>query len=90
MSQIQEPPEPAAAAAGAAPAVSADDAELHRLGYPRKLSRRMSAFDNFAPYRRRQSYWPFFFQTADPTLHAQLASPVPWDPSSYDGDSSFE
>jgi len=51
---------------------------------------KMSAFDNFAPYRRRQSYWPFFFQTADPTLHAQLASPVPWDPSSYDGDSSFE
>ena len=27
--------------------VSDDDAELHRLGYPRKLARRMSAFDNF-------------------------------------------
>jgi amino acid permease (GABA permease) len=43
MSQIKDPSQYAEAAA----TVSADDAELHRLGYPRKLSRRMSAFDNF-------------------------------------------
>lgn len=42
MSQTTDPPPHPDA-----PAVSADDAELHLLGYPRKLARRMSAFDNF-------------------------------------------
>ena len=46
MSQIQDPSQHPEAAPDPS-AVSADDAELHRLGYPRKLSRRMSAFDNF-------------------------------------------
>jgi amino acid permease (GABA permease) len=46
MSQIKDPSQYSAAAPHGSN-VSEDDAELHRLGYPRKLSRRMSAFDNF-------------------------------------------
>jgi amino acid permease (GABA permease) len=41
MSQIKDP------SSQSDSSVSDDDAELHRLGYPRKLARRMSAFDNF-------------------------------------------
>ncbi len=47
MSQTKDPSQPRTPYRHAPPAVSDDDAELHRLGYPRKLSRRMSAFDNF-------------------------------------------
>jgi amino acid permease (GABA permease) len=47
MSQTKDPSPHSDAVPPRSPAVSDDDAELHRLGYPRKLSRRMSAFDNF-------------------------------------------
>ena len=46
MSQIKDPSQSSDAARHGS-TVSEDDAELHRLGYPRKLARRMSAFDNF-------------------------------------------
>ena len=47
MSQTEDPSQYSDAVPPRSSAVSDDDAELHRLGYPRKLSRRMSAFDNF-------------------------------------------
>jgi len=47
MSQTKDPSQYSDAVPPPSSAVSDDDAELHRLGYPRKLSRRMSAFDNF-------------------------------------------
>jgi hypothetical protein len=46
--------------------------------------------DDFAPYRRRVKYWPYYYQTHDSALQEQLARPDVWDPSSFDGDASFE
>jgi len=50
----------------------------------------MRDFDRFAPYRRRLPCWPFYYRAADPALHAQLARPDCWAPSTFDGDASFE
>jgi hypothetical protein len=50
----------------------------------------MRSFDQFAPHRHRRSNWPFYYQAADPALAAELSRPEVWQPSSYDGDASFE
>ena len=52
--------------------------------------RRCSSFDRFAPYRRKLPNWPFYYRAADPALCAELVQPKVWDPSSFDGDASFE
>jgi hypothetical protein len=50
---------------------------------------KMRAFDRTAPYRRKLGSWPFYYSATDPALHARLASPEHWDPSSFDGDASL-
>lgn len=51
---------------------------------------RMRDFDRFAPYRRQLPCWPFYYRAVDRALHAQLARPEFWSPSTFDGDASFE
>jgi hypothetical protein len=51
---------------------------------------KMRAFDRFAPYRLKQSCWPFYYRAADPAIDAELARPEVWDPSTFDGDASFD
>jgi hypothetical protein len=51
---------------------------------------KMRSFDRFAPYRQKNPYWPFYYQAADPALADDLRQPQVWDPSSFDGDASFE
>jgi hypothetical protein len=51
---------------------------------------KMRVFDSFAPYRRRLPCWPFYYRAADPAIHAELAQSDVWDPSTFDGDASFE
>ncbi len=50
---------------------------------------KMRAFDEFAPYRRKQS-WPLFYRANDPALAEELAQPNVWDPSEYDGDATLD
>jgi hypothetical protein len=50
---------------------------------------KMRAFDEFARYRRTQS-WPFFYRATDRSLADTLRRPEVWDPSEYDGDASLE
>jgi hypothetical protein len=59
--------------------------ELLGLGLPG-----MGSFDCCAPYRRRWPHWPFYFQTNDSAITAELSAAEAWNPSSYDGDASFE
>ena len=51
---------------------------------------KMQAVDRFAPYRQKLTTWPFYYRAADPALCAELVQPKVWDPSSFDGDASFE
>jgi hypothetical protein len=51
---------------------------------------KMRAFDQFAPYHHKVANWPFYYRATDPALCAELVQPRAWDPSSYDGDASFE
>ena len=51
---------------------------------------KMRSFERFAPYRRKLPCWPFYYRTADPILGSQLARPEVWDPSTYDGDASYD
>lgn len=50
---------------------------------------KMAVFDEFAPYRKKQS-WSFFYRAVDSDLGAALREPGVWDPSEYDGDASIE
>lgn len=50
---------------------------------------KMRVFDEYAPYRAKQT-WPFFYRAVDPGLAAQLRQSKHWDPSAYDGDASIE
>jgi len=50
---------------------------------------KMSAFDRYAPYRRKLPAWPFYYHAADSALNATLRDPVVWDPSTFDGDASL-
>jgi hypothetical protein len=51
---------------------------------------KMRAFDRWAPYRRKLPCWPFYYRAAEPALHSELALPTVWDPSTFDGDASFD
>jgi hypothetical protein len=51
---------------------------------------KMKSVDDAAPYRQKFPNWPFYYRATDPALAAELAPPAVWDPSSYDGDASFE
>jgi len=51
---------------------------------------KMLALDELAPYRQKLANWPFYYRAIDPALHAELAHADLWDPSSFDGDASFE
>jgi len=49
-----------------------------------------AGFDTYAPHRHKFECWRFYFQAADPTIRAQLERPEVWDPSTFDGDASFD
>lgn len=51
---------------------------------------KMRALDDLAPRRHAMGNWPFYCRSNDPALSAQLSRPEIWDPSSFDGDASFE
>jgi hypothetical protein len=54
-------------------------------GVPKRAS-----FDRYAPYRHKLECWRFYFRAADPAIHADLSRPEVWDPSTFDGDASFD
>jgi hypothetical protein len=45
--------------------------------------------DQYAPYQRKLSAWPFFFYAPEPELQQALLDPSAWQPSSFDGDASL-
>jgi hypothetical protein len=49
-----------------------------------------SSFDTYAPHRHKFQCWRFYYQAADPAIRAELARPEVWDPSTFDGDASFD
>lgn len=49
-----------------------------------------AAFERFAPYRRTQACWPFYYRTDDDKLAVELADPNLWEASAYDGDASYD
>jgi hypothetical protein len=51
---------------------------------------KLASFDGYAPYRRKLPCWPFYYRAADPAIQALLANPEAWDPSTFDGDASFD
>lgn len=59
--------------------------EHHGLDLPKTR-----AFDDLAPYRATKPAWSFYYCAVDPALEPRLADPDTWDPSEYDGDSSFK
>jgi hypothetical protein len=59
--------------------------EHHGCGLPKTR-----AFDELAPYRAVKPAWSFYYRTTDPALGSRLAEPGTWDPSEYDGDSSYK
>ncbi len=50
----------------------------------------MRSFDELAPYRIDKPGWSFYYCATDPKFEAELAEPGVWDPSEYDGDSSYK
>jgi hypothetical protein len=59
--------------------------EHHGCGLPK-----MHSFDGMAPYRAAKPKWSFYYCATDPEFEARLAEPDVWDPSEYDGDSSYK
>jgi hypothetical protein len=59
--------------------------EHHGCGLPKTHS-----FDLLANYRAKKPSWSFYYYTDDPALTARLGDPAVWDPSEYDGDSSYK
>jgi hypothetical protein len=51
---------------------------------------KMRSFDERAPYRAVKPAWSFYYRADDPSLEARLSEPGRWDPSEYDGDSSYK
>jgi hypothetical protein len=50
---------------------------------------KMSAFEQYAPYRRKLPNSVFFYGAADAALEAELRDPQCWDPSLFDGDATL-
>jgi hypothetical protein len=48
------------------------------------------SFDAFARHRATKPAWSFYYVATDPALEERLAQPATWDPSEYDGDSSYK
>lgn len=48
----------------------------------------MRAFDETAPYRRKQP-WPFWYRSENPALAEELREAKHWEPTEYDGDASI-
>ena len=59
--------------------------EHHGVGLPK-----LHSFDAFAPHRAAKPAWSFYYLPVDPALEDRLADPTVWDPSEYDGDSSYK
>ena len=59
--------------------------EHHGCGLPK-----MRAFERIARYRAVKPSWSFFYYTEDSQLAKRLAEPDVWDPSEFDGDSSYK
>jgi hypothetical protein len=51
---------------------------------------KMRRFDELAPYRATKPRWSFYYCATAPEFEARLADPDVWDPSEYDGDSSYK
>jgi len=51
---------------------------------------KMRVFDECAPYSSKLDNWRFVYRASDPALEEELCQPKCWDPSAFDGDSSFE
>ena len=68
----------------------ADDEQVQIIEHMGCGVPKMAAFDRFAPYRRTQACWPFYYRAVNDALAAELTNPVVWEASVYDGDSSFE
>jgi hypothetical protein len=51
---------------------------------------KMRGFEKITGYRTAKPSWSFFYYTDDPLLEERLAEPEVWDPSEYDGDSSYK
>ena len=50
----------------------------------------MRWFETIAAYRAVKPSWSFFYYADDAALGERLADPDVWDPSEYDGDSSYK
>ena len=59
--------------------------EHHGCGLPK-----MRSFDALAPYRAAKPAWSFYYLPVAPALAERLAEPQTWDPSEYDGESSYK
>ena len=59
--------------------------EHHGLGL-----QKMASFEAIATYRATKPSWSFFYYAEDAELERRLADPDVWDPSEYDGDSSYK
>jgi hypothetical protein len=51
---------------------------------------KMHSFDHYAPHHRPLLHWKFYYRATDPSVDQELSNPQLWDPSTYDGDSSFD
>jgi hypothetical protein len=51
---------------------------------------KMRAFDELAPYMAVKPAWSFYYLAVNPSLESRLSEPETWDPSEYDGDSSYK
>ena len=51
---------------------------------------KMHGFDVLAPHRAVKPAWSFYYLPVDAALEGRLAEPGVWDPSEYDGDSSYK
>lgn len=52
--------------------------------------RGLGTFDRCAPYRHKRPHWAYWYHAADPEIAAALPAAEAWNPTSYDGDASFD
>ena len=77
-----------AAASLALAAKTCSPAEQGRLRGPQASQLRPLPASRYASQSRVD--WRFYFRAADPAIHADLSRPEVWDPSTFDGDASFD